>query len=125
MTVNELMKSALALCGEGAPAPYLSAFGVPWVNALMAENFETEQNIRRAVGRPALEKIPVLTALSEEVPYDEGLVNSAFVFGLAAFIADAGCDRELASSFRNRYMLGVQTAAKAFEHAIFDCYGEE
>lgn len=125
MTVNDIMKGALAICGEGAPAPYLSVFGVPWANLLMADSFEIEQNIRRAKGCPLLERLPVLGSLSDEVPYDEKLVSAAFVFGFASLIADAGSDRELGAELRARYMLAAQNAAKAYEHAISDCYGEE
>ncbi len=125
MTINEIMKAALAFCGESSPAPYISGFGVHWANALLAENFETEQNIRRAEGKELLEKVPVLKLLSDEIPYSEELVSPAFVFGFASIISDVGGDRELASLFRSRYLLAAQTAAKGFEHAIIDNYGEE
>ncbi len=124
MTVNEIMKAALALCGESSPAPYISAFGVPWANTLLAENFETEQNIKRAAKKLPHEKLPTLTSLSDEVPYSDELVNPAFIFAFASFIADIGSDRELATLFRSRYMLAAQTAAKGFEHQIIDCYEE-
>ena len=125
MTVKNIFKNALSLCGESNTAPYLADFAVDWANALLAELFEVEQSIRRARGEAELSAVPEVAAAEDEVPYCEELLRGAFVFGFAAFICDLCDDRELAAKHRARSAAAAETAAKAHEHSIIDVYSPE
>lgn len=125
MTVSKIFKSALSLCGESNTAPYLAAFAVDWANALMAELFETEQNIRRAEGKDEMKTLPVLASPEDEVPYSDALVGGAFIFGFASLICDLCDDRELAAGFRARGTKAANSAAKANEAFVLDVYSPE
>ncbi|MBQ8670521.1 MAG: hypothetical protein IJ508_04675 [Oscillospiraceae bacterium] len=83
MTVNELLSAAAALFFETDTSAY-DEVALPFVNMLLAECFEANNRILRKAGRQELAHVPVLTGLTDTIPYEEGLVRLAMPYGLAA-----------------------------------------
>lgn len=71
MTANELLKLACDMCGEG-PEDYASV-AVAFINATLADSYGYEQGMRQYKGITPLIKMPVVTALTDEIPYDDDL----------------------------------------------------
>lgn len=122
MTVNEILEASLALCGESNPFPRVTAFAVPWANALLAETFPAERSLAEFNGLPVPESCGSVEELTDELPCSNELCRGAIINGFAAFICDVSDDRALAAEFRNRFYEAIQWAAKANEHDIVDCY---
>lgn len=85
---------------------------INFINNLMAETFSCENSIREFKGKELLDEPPLITSLSEEVPYQYELTRTAIPFGLAAIYFAEGMDNYHEALYRNKYALAVEDAHK-------------
>ena len=120
MTGQEILKITLDLLYEETNE--YDIYAVSILNMMIAELFETENQIRWATGKSPLEETPYLTELKEEVPYDERLTRGAMPFGLASYIILDDNDMGRVGYFRQLYVNAVNSAAKILPEGVRDVY---
>lgn len=85
MTAEELIAMALSLKGESADmADDYRGWSLAALNILLAETLPLENQLRFAKGEKELDTAPQLTAFTDPIPYDAGLVRTGLVYGMAA-----------------------------------------
>ena len=84
MTANEIYRSVLALMfmDDNDAAEYQKNFLVQ-LNMKLEECFETNNSVRIAKGKEAMEEPPMIESLEEEVPYEFELTRSVIPLGIA------------------------------------------
>ncbi len=124
MTVLELYNTALALLNEtDTDAKDYPRLKMPYINLVLAQNFTTENWIRRSKNQTLLEHIPLISSDAEVLPYDEDFVRECLPYALAAMFA-VDEDRDLANVYSNIHMQNAEKYLKVFSDAIYDMYGE-
>ena len=94
MTGEQLFQRAAALLGQELPdTAYLRTFALPCINQLLWDTLHCQQALERSRGMEATQRAPRLPQFEEEIPYEDGLVNTCFPYGLAALLV-ADDDRE-------------------------------
>lgn len=87
MTGNEVYEAAAVLLGEErGKLSYYRSFAVGCLNQLLANSFRENNSLLVSRGEPELLRPPVLNALSEDIPYQDGLVRECFPYGLGALL---------------------------------------
>ena len=99
MTVNEIMKNALALCGEQAGGRFFGDFTLPFVNTALSECFSSEKALRRVKNQPEPEEIPKMTSANDEVPFSDEVVRGMLTFLTARQISLTCDNTDLADRF--------------------------
>lgn len=85
MTAEELIGMALSLKGENADmADDYRSWSLAALNILLAETMPLENQLRFVKEEPELTEAPVLAAFTDTVPYQDGLIRTCLVYGMAA-----------------------------------------
>ena len=84
MTVNDLFLNALPIFAEtDASDSDYQALAIPHTNMCLAETFEVNNRMRMRAGLDPFTKIPSVSSMDDEIPYEEKLVRLALPYGLA------------------------------------------
>ena len=104
MQVKEIYENALALnIGRAEDDEEMAYFGVKMFNILLSETKCYNDCIRIKKGKERLEKVPFITQLTDEMPYEEELY-APFSYGLASKLLAAQEETTLASLYNNQYV---------------------
>lgn len=108
MTVRDIYIMAAALVGDHEnDDPDEIAFAVPYMNILLQEALECENSMRIRDGQELLTAAPVVTAISDAVPYHDQLVRAAMPYGLAWQYQQEAGNLSLSSQYRNMFIDAV------------------
>ena len=124
MTGRQLILSGLALLQEGEEQYYTYDAGASLraLNILLAECFTINNSIRISRGLDEMAKMPMLTGIDDEIPYEDLLVRTALPYGMAGkLIADD--DFGKSQYLTAQYALHVNRAMRARAQPISDVYG--
>lgn len=125
MTVEELYKSALAVMPSNVSEDdSLRQYMVPWTNLLLRETLKYENAARADRGIAALENAPSVAGLADTIPYVPQLVENAFVWGIASFMAKDDDDTLHEQDYRGRYINACTEYAPMVLEPVVDVYGE-
>lgn len=123
MTAQQVYSAALALLfeTEGSAGDY-NIYALPLMNLLLPELFDVNNSILKAEGKIPLTDIPVLSSLSENIPYDEKLLRSSLPYGLAAKLVYDDNDMEKVGYFHQLYVNSVNSFLKLQPEMVVDIY---
>jgi len=104
MTVHDIIRTALAgeyehIEDEETAVPHL----LTWMNTLLADCFEAEQNSRERDGKPLLTEIPAVTALTDDVTYNMFMLRYVLPYGIEWKYAEQDLDTERALRYQSMY----------------------
>jgi len=119
MTVQTLFDQTLALINE-EPTQYKDIL-IGCVNRLLADTHDTNNLILEYHHADPLSAIPVVSALTDEIPCNADLV-AAFPYGLASLLIYDDEDLNKVIFWQNQYADALQRAGRAFEEKVQDVY---
>lgn len=88
-------------------------FSVQFLNILLQEAFECENSIRLATNESVLETAPIITLLSETIPYHDAITRGALPYGLVWQMQQAENNTYLSISYRGMFVTALKNASKA------------
>lgn len=88
-------------------------YTVAFLNRIIAETFNVENSIRAAKGQIVLEGIPYIEGLEKDIPYDEQMLRTAFVYALAAHYWQEELDSYQAATCQAMYERAVSDLKRA------------
>ena len=123
MTAFDIYKASSAYLSQTAEeSDDLEPFVLPWLNVLLEECLPMENALRAFEGEAPLTAAPVLSQLTDTVPYRAALTKTALPYGLASdFFRDDDNDYR-AADFRAKYVNAVNRALCAEAENITDSY---
>ena len=104
MTVHDIIRTALA--GEYEDIendPVAVTHSITYMNQLLVDCFEAEQNSRERDGIELLTEVPQVTALTDEVPYNTMMVGRVLPVGIEWKYAEQNLDQYRADLLGRRY----------------------
>lgn len=122
MTAREIAVSALAILAE--PESSLQDFSdtiIPVMNIMLPEMWEINDGLRRARGK-APEPLPKISALEDDVPYEEELCRSCMPYGLASKMIFDDDDMAKVQYLQSMYVSAMGEFAKAMPCDVEDVY---
>ena len=122
MTGTEIYNTALSLMGESADR-YYDQSALSCLNAILAECFEIENNIRRSKGETVLSAPQKAVSLNDEIIYADTLLTAAIPYGMASRLSISDGDMARTTWLQNLYNDAAQGCRKAVVGAIEDVYG--
>lgn len=109
MTVRDIYILGAALVGDREnDDPDEMTFAIPYMNLLMQEALDTENTMRRRDGQEQLAAAPIVTDLSDEVPFHDVLCRVAFPYGLAWQYQQEAGNFSLSAQYRNMFIDTVE-----------------
>ena len=124
LTVLELYNAALALLNEtDTDAKDYPRLKVPYINMVLAQNFTTENWIRRSKNEALLAHIPVVSSDADVLPYDIDFSRECLPYALAAMFA-VDEDRDLANVYSRIHSELSDKYLQVFADRIDDVYKE-
>lgn len=84
MTVRELYEQAKSLMFEKKSSRDYDNYYMPWLNTLLSEVFEINNQLRLFNGKEALTSIPMVSAETDELTYEDKILREVLPYGLAA-----------------------------------------
>ena len=112
MTGSEVFAQTLSLIQETDPSPY-GVLPLNWLNFVLAETWEVANRRREYDGLEPLEKIPVMKSMSEEIPYDDGLVRRVFPLGMLVRLYTDETDTLMLDLYRREYASALNLCDRA------------
>lgn len=123
MTVKDIFSAALSLMFEPeGNSESFAPYALPFLNLLLPELFDQENELRKAQGKELLAAIPQLKTLDDTVPYDDRLTRGALPYGLAAKLVLDDNDMGKVVYFEQHYVNSVNALAKAAPETVVDQY---
>lgn len=96
------------------------------INAVLAENYTLENNVRRYNSIALLTSIPEVASLSETLTYQDEVLKNAVAWGLCQQLAVSDGEFALANYFGDKYETGKRMTSKMISTDIVDYFaGEE
>ncbi|MBR3963238.1 MAG: hypothetical protein IKK14_06915 [Oscillospiraceae bacterium] len=123
MTVKECYERAVSFIPE-VPEDNtdMQKFMVPWCNMLLADTINAENLFRRANGLSMLNSIPKVKSQTDEIPFNEVLVEKAFPFGMARWIFRENDDISGSREYYTLYAQAIEEATPPEYTEIIDVY---
>lgn len=100
-------------------------FSLGFLNVLLQEALSVENSIRKHNGQDVLTSAPLLSALSETVPYADAITRVAFPYGLAANFYAEAMNTFQAENYRAKYVAALNEARKYTLDTIVNVYESE
>lgn len=97
-------------------------FALQFLNVLLEDALPVENSIRRYEAEAELDSAPLLTSLSETVPYHDSITRNALPYGIAAFFFEEAPDNYRGNQYRGLYERGLSKASKYNMVPIADAY---
>ena len=126
MTVEQLYLSALACVPSNiSEDDSLRQYMPLWVNLLLRETLKYQNCYLAVNGDDELKQAPSVTDMQDEIPYAQELVENAFVWGIASFMAKDDDDFTHEQDYRGRYISACVEYTPLVQGGIEDFYGED
>lgn len=122
MRAFSLYQIASTYISEQPKADDMQCFALNWINILLAEALDYENNMRRYKGLPELAEAPVLTDMRDEIPYQPGIITPALIYGLASFMEHDDDNDFRAQQFREYYTKALYNSQHFEKEQIRDVY---
>lgn len=104
MTVHDIIRTALAGEYEDIENDTDAVrHSITWINTLLADCYDAEQNSRERDGTELLTEIPTVTALTDEVNYNTMMLRYVLPYGIEWKYAEQNLDTERAMLYRGMY----------------------
>jgi hypothetical protein len=105
MTGTELLTYTAGIMGMeySTLSVYSDTIKLSFINTVLQQTFNLENNVRAHNGTAVLTTRPVLTALSETLTYQDAIVRNVLPNGIAQLIALADDETIRAGFFSQRY----------------------
>lgn len=81
------------------------------LNLKLADTFQQNNAIRAKHGQGALEEIPVISRMTEDVPYEKELTGSLLAYGIAGDLFVEDDETGISNVYRERYLMGLEELA--------------
>lgn len=103
-TADDIFDTVLGLCfwEESDKADYETQF-IHVLNVILAECFDANNSLRRMRGAEELETIPEITALTDEVGYEDKFERIVIPYGVASIIYVEDDEQGMANIYRSYY----------------------
>lgn len=85
MTVNELYAYTKGIMYEKPSSTIYDPYVIPNVNRVLRELFDENNSERIRNGKPPLARVPYVSALTDELKYEDLYINHIIPLGLAAY----------------------------------------
>lgn len=102
MTGIDLINSAIALMGETDPTDY-TAYATPLINLVLAETFDLNNNLRAAKSEEVLTAIPAITAVTDNIAYENELLPRVLPLGLVCRLYVDEGNTSILSMYKQEY----------------------
>lgn len=113
MTADKIFTNVMALMfGEDADKDQYPPF-LPMLNIILAETFDINNAWRRAIGKPEMDEIPLITALTDEVDYEPRILRMVIPYGVAGMLYAEDDDTGMGDYYRSKYEMAKSAAAFA------------
>ena len=124
MTVKELYELAKAMMFEKKTSKDYDGYYKPYINKLLSENFDLNNNIRVNNSKEPLTEIPSIALDSDEIPYESVVCREILPNGLAMYFF---IDDDLAkfNIFNTNYINAQTKYGCGVETKVTDVYGGE
>ena len=104
MTVRDIIKTALAAEYEDIESDTVAVrHSIEVLNTLLIDCFEAEQNSRERDDNELLTAVPMVTALTDEVPYNTKLCRQVLPLGIEWKYAEQNLDQYRADQYKILY----------------------
>lgn len=117
MTAHELLDVVLALlfaADDADERDYYQPLFLSQLNLKLAECFARNNALREFRGKEPLPAPPHISAMTNEVPYEDELALLAFPYGIAGELFAPDDETGIANFYRQRYMDFLGDAQRAF-----------
>ena len=102
MKAQDIFNTAVTLMfGEEVDRPDYQPFWFDTLNYMLAENFQTNNALREARGKPLLTEPPLIQGLTEEVGYEWEFERQILPMGCAGYIYMED-DSGIATTYKNK-----------------------
>lgn len=122
MRAFALYQIAASFISEQPRADDTQCFSLEWLNILLAEALDYENNMRRYKGITELAEAPVLTEMDDEIPYQMQIIRPALIYGLASFMEHDDDNDFRAQQFREMYTKALYDSQHFEKDRIKDVY---
>lgn len=85
MTVKELYELAKSYMFEKKTSKVYDDYYMPWINGLLAENFDLNNAIRESKGEDPLDDRVYVSSDTDTIPYEPEMCYEILPYGLAKF----------------------------------------
>lgn len=103
MTAQELYKDVLMLMSEKPNSTAYDNVVIPFLNQVINECYEENNSLRLRNGKPALSKAPVVSALTDEIKFENKYLY-VLKYGLASLLLIDDGDWTKTNTFNNKYI---------------------
>ena len=111
MTVQDIIRTALAGEYEDIENDTDAVrHSITWMNTLLADCYESEQNSRERDGTELLTEIPTVTALTDDIHYNMYMLRYVLPYGIEWKYAEQNLDQQRANLYRALYEDAKQIA---------------
>lgn len=121
MTAQQLFDLTVGLMGiTPSNATSYTDVIIPQMNTILAENFNLENLNREYKSLTVLTAIPTVTALSDTLTYQDGILRNVIAYGIAQLLSVSDGEFAMANFFSDKYEQGKQKEKKLFATEIKD-----
>lgn len=86
MTLNDIYKKTKAIMSEKPTSTTYDNVVIDQMNVILTELFDANNMCRVFYGKEPLTEVPLLTSLSDEVPYETEYCREVIPYGLASML---------------------------------------
>lgn len=113
MTAQQLFDLTVGIMGvTPANATSYTDTIIPQINTILANTFSLENNNREYAGLVELTVIPTVSALSDNLTYQDNVLRNVVVYGLAQLLSLSDDDTIKAGFYETRYADGYAKERK-------------
>lgn len=125
MTIKNIYEGALSLTLSSiGDDEILERFVPPIFNIVLGECFAANNQIRIKNGKNELDRVPYISGISQENPYEE-ILNTALQYALASKLLLADGEMEIANLYNRQYLSEVSCSTPYVDMEVTDLYGNE
>jgi len=124
ITVKNLLGQAMSVMGEESryEGGY-AGYAVDLVNQLIVDCFECNNTRRIAAGKEPMTEIPVMTELTDVIPFEYVVLTGVMRYGLAYWLLFQDDENDKANICNANYETNKIRLSKAVEMDVADVYG--
>jgi hypothetical protein len=124
MTAQQIYESAVAFLYEQPDEDEENkSYFLPFLNICLQEALPYENSIREAEDRELLASAPLISGMTETVPYSDSIARAALPYGVAARYFKENMDAGEALYMRTMFVAALEKAKKLNKETVEDVYG--
>lgn len=112
MTGVTALEQACHIVHETDVAQYEPA-ALTWINVVITELYDVANRRRISWGEDEFQSVPILTSLTDDLPYDDELIYKTFVKGLVCRLFSEEMDNSMLGMYKQEFALAVNECDRA------------